>query len=247
MALIPALTCDNPPACRLLRKPRKPSQSFYSDQQQEEILRLPLVPVRQEQSRNRTVEKFNKNAKQMPQTRFSVNTRLGATTYRTGTDSPPPTEESRTREINENLSDITDDSIDKKYVIDSRYREQTNLGTYVPSKSLTKPFRPRGPGRFPLREPIRNPVLFHNYTLQSDIDDSEWRYYKPPLFTLQSFLIDLSDTVRMPVEQVQQIMLSQYNYKKIQKLVSDLCIPKYPELSIQTMSPPGKHSRTQYC
>ena len=237
MALIPALSCSNPPPCRLLRKPRKPSKVFLTEDD-EEVLRLPELSQHIQQARFSNI--YNKNKSKLNKRAFiSAGVQDGTSTQRTGFASPPPSEESRGNSAQDMQLEY-DMVSSPRYVMDSRYREITNLGTYLPGKSLVKPHRPRGPGKFPLREPLRNPLIVHNFITEIDINDTELRYIKPPEFTLQNFLIDLSDCAKVPVEKVQQVMFSRYNYKKIQKIIADICIPKYPELSTQVMTPPGK-------
>ncbi|XP_060070630.1 leucine-rich repeat-containing protein 63-like [Ylistrum balloti] len=139
--------------------------------------------------------------------------------------SPPPSESNPTRKHylyrhviqhgsqQTNVAFVSRD--DKKFILDPLYRVKTSLGTYVDGKSLIKPFKPRGPESFPARPPRRHPEIFHvDY-----VDDI--RYYAPPTFTLETFMMEISDRQRLPMRSVKQAVCSRYNYKKMTKLLAE--------------------------
>ena len=128
---------------------------------------------------------------------------------------------------------------EKKFVLDPLYREHTSLGTYVDGKSLVKPYKPRGPDGLPARHPRRNPEVFHAIDIVDDI-----RFYDPPSFTLENFLINLSDIRGLPLRKIREAVCSKHNYKKLTKLIAETHI--YPQeqekVHLQHLTPEGKHS-----
>jgi len=135
--------------------------------------------------------------------------------------SPPPSESHPTRRTyyrhmihgtpHSNVTFVSKD--DKKFILDPLYRVKTSLGTYVDGKSLVKPFKPRGPESFPARLPRKFPEIF-----QVDYVD-DIRYYAPPAFTLDSFLMEMSEKQSLPVQTVREAVYSKHNYKKMTKIL----------------------------
>ena len=124
-----------------------------------------------------------------------------------------------------------------KYVLDPLYRDNTNVGTYVEGRSLVKPYRHRGPAALPAKLPRRNPtVAFVTFGLDEDME----RYYPPPLFTLQDFLIKVSQVQSLPLEKVKEVMFSKHNYKKVQKMLAQDLVPPLTEYTVTQMRPPGE-------
>lgn len=137
--------------------------------------------------------------------------------------SPPPSESNPVKRMlyrhtihgspQSNVTFISRD--EKKFVLDPLYREKTSLGTYVDGKSLVKPFKPRGPQMFPARPPRRNPEIYSvDY-----IDDI--RFIKPPAFSLDDFLSEMSEYNRIPLVRMREAVYSRHNYKKITKLLAE--------------------------
>lgn len=158
--------------------------------------------------------------------------------------SPPPSESNPTRKHylyrhiihgspQTNVTFVSRD--DKKFVLDPLYRVKTSLGTYVDGKSLIKPFKPRGPESFPARPPRRHPEIFHvDY-----VDDV--RYYAPPTFTLETFMMEISDRQRLPIRTIQQAMFSKHNYKKMTNLLAEQNTFAFSqdEVHTSTLTPEG--------
>uniref|UniRef100_A0A1I8HDR8 Leucine-rich repeat-containing protein 51 n=2 Tax=Macrostomum lignano TaxID=282301 RepID=A0A1I8HDR8_9PLAT len=106
---------------------------------------------------------------------------------------------------------------DKKWVLDSAYNSrQTTAHSRVYGKNLLKPYKPRGPGGLPPREAKRQ-LPFYSDFIRSDEDV---RYTKPPLFTLNDFIIGIAKENKISVSEAQQIIFSSANYKKITDFVA---------------------------
>ena len=111
---------------------------------------------------------------------------------------------------------------DMVYVLDPNYREKTSLGTYVEGQSLVKPFKQRGPEGLPYRRPhLQN---LHQPLVGIIVDRFDTEHYKPPEFTLQDFLLKISQREHVPLEKTQRIMFSKHNYKQLQKLLVEQCL-----------------------
>ena len=126
---------------------------------------------------------------------------------------------------------------EKKFILDPLFRDQTSLGTYVDGKSLIKPYKPRGPEGLPARPPKKNPEIMHAIDITDDI-----RYYTPPAFTLQNFMVHLSDIRNLPLRKVKELVYSKHNYKKLTKLLAEEMI--YPAnqdaVHVNHLTPEGK-------
>ena len=72
------------------------------------------------------------------------------------------------------------------------------------------------------------------------LDEEDERYYEPSAFTLQDFLIHLSETHRMPLKKVKEAVFSKHNYKKIQKIIADKIKPIHAEVKQLELRPSGK-------
>ena len=128
---------------------------------------------------------------------------------------------------------------DTKYVLDPLLREKTNVGTYVEGRALVKPYRTRGPPALPMKPPRRNPQMcFYPFPLGDDFDVE--RFFEPPAFTLQDFLIKVSQAQKLPLDKVKQAIFSRHNYKKIQKILADELLPKQTEFSVTQLKPPSE-------
>lgn len=101
-------------------------------------------------------------------------------------------------------------------MLDPLFRDQTSLGTYVDGKSLIKPYKPRGPDGLPARPPKKNVELMHAIDIVDDI-----RYYNPPAFTLENFMIEMADIKSIPLRKIRETVYSRHNYKKLTKLLAD--------------------------
>jgi hypothetical protein len=126
---------------------------------------------------------------------------------------------------------------EQKYVLDPVYgfsREksspphaQPQTPGYVEGKSLVKPFKPRGPDGFPMRVHRQPPDL--HYDLLWDEDDL--KYFPTPLFTLNEFLIQVSQVQNLPLKQLEKVILSRQNYEKLTKLLAERHLPKSRHVS----------------
>ncbi|XP_060573580.1 leucine-rich repeat-containing protein 63-like isoform X2 [Ruditapes philippinarum] len=155
--------------------------------------------------------------------------------------SPPPSESFQRKSVFRTftypspLSHISYVSRDeKKFVLDPLFRDQTSLGTYVDGKSLVKPYKPRGPDGLPARPPRRNPEIAHAIDIVDDI-----RFYNPPAFTLENFMVDVADVRNIPLRKVRALVYSKENYKKLTKLIAEECIypPTQDEVHLQHLTP----------
>ena len=129
---------------------------------------------------------------------------------------------------------------DLKYILDPIVREKTNLGTYVEGQNLVKPYRNRGPERFPPRlpkqpKPIPPSLLF---------DDHFGRYEEEPSFCLEDFIVTMSHVHHVPLLRTKQIMYSRQTYKKLHKLLSEYLRPKVESVSHVEIRPPCKYIQT---
>ena len=161
--------------------------------------------------------------------------------------SPPPPSESNPRRsygrtvtyqsptLHSRVSFISRE--EKKFVLDPLFRDQTSLGTYVDGKSLVKPYKPRGPDGLPARPPKRNPELMHAIDIVGDI-----RFYSPPAFTLENFMVHLSDIRGVPLRKVREAVYSKHNYKKITKMLVEETInpPTQDGVHLQFLTPEGE-------
>ncbi|XP_074657962.1 uncharacterized protein LOC141910963 [Tubulanus polymorphus] len=112
----------------------------------------------------------------------------------------------------------------QKYILEALYRHNTSEYRIVPSSSSTAPgslvksYKPRGPDAFPMRMPKILPHLMNQYLFLEEQDDL--RYYEPCLFTLNDFLIRVSQIQRLPLRKVKKAVFSKHNYKKLTKLLA---------------------------
>lgn len=148
---------------------------------------------------------------------------------------PPPPSRDNTRTVKKTVPcrSYTANSMEKRYMIDPVHRERTNLGTYVEGQSLLKPYRPRGPAPLPMRQPaVRQPQIIHYI---AEDEEEIMRYYQQPEFTLQDFLIRVSEKEKVPIQKVEEIMYSRHNYKKLQNMLADLVIRPRKQKHIRTV------------
>lgn len=137
-----------------------------------------------------------------------------------------------------------------KYILDNGNRGKTSLGTYVEGQSLVKPYKPRGPDALPARPPKRQPevirVPFFDFDTHDEIEEIK-RYYRPPEFTLQDFLVEVTQQGKVPIECVRNVMFSKHNYKKIQKLLFELVLQPRNQVAVHPTEfrPPGDFSLLQ--
>ncbi len=80
-------------------------------------------------------------------------------------------------------------------------------------EALPRARKPRGPDALPPREPIRACLQMHN--LMQIFDNDDERFIEPPRFTLNDFLINMSEIVDAPLYQVSKAVLSRNTYKHI--------------------------------
>ena len=130
-------------------------------------------------------------------------------------------------------------------MLDQNYRNKTSLGTYVEGQSLVKPYKSRGPDPLPARPPRRQPdiirVPYFDFNFEDEIEELK-RYYKAPEFSLQDFLVELSEHERIPLERAKNVMFSRHNYKKIQLLLYQHFISPKKQVALHSveMRPSGK-------
>lgn len=132
--------------------------------------------------------------------------------------SPPPSESVPTHNayvFRSPVSNVTSlvHPDDKKYILDPLVRGPTSLGTYVDGKSLSKPFKRRGPGHFPQRAP-------KHFIEMLDYDCDDVRFFKPPGFTLEHFMNAVADKNNVPLCRVRELMYSRHNVKKLTDLLA---------------------------
>lgn len=158
--------------------------------------------------------------------------------------SPPPSSSQHARQAfllrlygsaNSNMTYLSND-YDKRYILDRRYRGRTSMGSFADTNSLVKPYSDRGPEPFPLRLPRRNPDF-----LPMDMFD-DVRFYDPPAFRLENFMLHLSAIEEIPLHSVREIITSKHNYKKLTKLLAEHYI--YPlrqtSIHVKQITPEGK-------
>lgn len=126
---------------------------------------------------------------------------------------------------------------EKKFILDPLFRDQTSLGTYVDGKSLVKPYKPRGPDGLPARPPRRNPEIVHAIDVVDDI-----RFYNPPAFTLENFMVRIADIRNIPLRKVRSIMYSKDNYKKLTKIIAEEVLQPETQnvIHLQHLTPEGQ-------
>ena len=161
--------------------------------------------------------------------------------------SPPPSESNPRRGISQRTLHLYGSPLshvsyvnreDRKYVLDPLYRDRTSLGTYVDGKSLIKPFKPRGPDSFPARAPKR--YSEGPFIPPGDPQD-EFQYYQPPAFTLETFVGECAEELKMPLPKIREAMVSKHNYKKLTKLLADQHISQNnSSMHVQEFTPEGK-------
>ncbi|XP_052216236.1 leucine-rich repeat-containing protein 63-like isoform X1 [Dreissena polymorpha] len=156
--------------------------------------------------------------------------------------SPPPSESLHRKSVyrtaypsrQSRMSGVSRD--EKKFVLDPLYRDHTSLGTYVDGKSLVKPYKPRGPDSLPARQPRKHPEITHAIDIVDDI-----RFYHPPAFTLNNFIVKMSDIHGIPYQKVYGYVSSRENYIKLTKMIADEFInPTNHEISLQHLTPEGQ-------
>ena len=171
---------------------------------------------------------------------------------RSGTSPPPPSEfNSSTRKLKSETGSTSlqkstrtrqsaaTHSVHKsgsygRYVLDPIYREQTNIGTYVEGKSLVQPFKPRGPDALPARIPVKRQAPPFEFEEDERYEEEE------PQFTLQDFLVEVSQENNVPLVKVKEIMYSKHNFKKIQEMIAENLEPSHTTLTKVTMKPSGE-------
>lgn len=133
---------------------------------------------------------------------------------------------------------------DRKFILDQnfidRHRSALTPGFASQQQPLVKPYKPRGPDPLPLRSPKKYPQIDYNPNLFAEYDN-EIRYIQPPEFTLQTFLREVSNVEKVPVEKVQEIMYSKHSYRKITKLLQEQIVPKQVEVGKISLDPDGKN------
>ncbi|XP_064638734.1 leucine-rich repeat-containing protein 63-like isoform X2 [Lineus longissimus] len=223
-------------AGRLLRKPRAPTHSFSTSQQSAH----PFLNPKEVLNNAELPDDWDCLSQFTP----SVVPSLA---------SPPPSEYNRRNQSGPGLSpnrlkqnDLTLSPVvsplarrriqknDQKYILDPVYsnsRERSSQSNtlqdatgpgYVEGENLVKPFKPRGPEGFPMRVHRQPPDL--HYDLLWDEDDL--KYFPTPLFTLNEFLLHVSQVQSLPLKQLQKVVLSRHNYKKLTKLLAKKHLPK---------------------
>ncbi|CAH1782216.1 unnamed protein product [Owenia fusiformis] len=125
---------------------------------------------------------------------------------------------------------------DKKYVLDANYRESTfdvnglQEDGIKTKQSSVKPYKPRGPDGLPMRMPKQPPVVSNVY-LYADGPET----YRPPAFTLEDFLVQMSHIHKLSLGSVKEKMLSRHNYKKLTRILADKCF-KLQQTELKTVN-----------
>ncbi|XP_023930593.1 leucine-rich repeat-containing protein 63 [Lingula anatina] len=127
-------------------------------------------------------------------------------------------------------------SQDRRYILDSR-EASTAQHSIVQGRSLVKPYKPRGPDALPARAPKRHPALQYDSNLFVDFSNDE-RYTQPPEFTLQHFLIHMSEVEKIPMDEVKETMYSRHNYKRLTKLLMEKLNPRQTQINTVRVEPP---------
>lgn len=127
---------------------------------------------------------------------------------------------------------------DWRFIIESRYNmnKGSGPGRTLESDSLVKPYKPRGPEPFPLRQP-KQPSEIRPEILYADVDDP--RFYEIPEFTLNDFCHDLSRVYALPTERVKNIVFSKQNFKKMTTLFGSFAQEKR-QVTVKTLELKGK-------
>ena len=225
---------------KLLRKPRAPKP----------LPPLPVTPVPNGQSSHAKLTEYFESIDfgledEIPPTKSRETTIRHSPTPSVVPSlvSPPPSESNARKSVYRTITYMSPQSRvsfisreEKKFILDPLFRDQTSLGTYVDGKSLVKPYKPRGPDPLPARAPRRYPDLLHSTDIIDDI-----RFYSPPAFTLENFLVHLSDVRGLPLRKVKAAVLSKHNYKKLTKLIAEESIYPQPtgEMKLQHLTPEG--------
>lgn len=125
-----------------------------------------------------------------------------------------------------------DEAPDWKFIIESRYNMNNRgnaAGRTLESDSLVKPYKPRGPDPFPLRQP-KQPSEIRQEILYGDVDDP--RFFDVPEFTLNDFCFDISRVYALPRDRVKNIVFSKQNFKKMTTLFASFAeTPKQEKLN----------------
>lgn len=120
---------------------------------------------------------------------------------------------------------------DMRYMLSNQTRSQTvatsastmTRTSYSMGGSLVHPRRTRGPAPLPTRAPIRACLQMQN--LLQLLDEDDQRYVQPPLFTLNDFLLTISDVTSIPLANIERAVFSRRNYKKIVEEVQAALFP----------------------
>lgn len=103
---------------------------------------------------------------------------------------------------------------EKKYILDSVYRDRTAIGSHVNGDSLVKIRKLRGPDPLPARAAKKIPEMVMFY----ESDDE--RYYQSPAFMLEHFLYKFARMKRMSIPQVRSAIYSKHNFQKLTNLIA---------------------------
>lgn len=101
-------------------------------------------------------------------------------------------------------------------------------------RSLVQPVKLRGPDPLPARPAKQKPTVFY-----TPLDDDLQKYYQPPKFTLQDFIVQFSTDENVPVDQVQQTVYSPFTYRKLQSVLQERCCPRNTNLAVQELQLPA--------
>ena len=104
---------------------------------------------------------------------------------------------------------------------------------YVENQFLMRPLRVKGTSSFPARDVKHNPA-----TVKVVSDEETEKYCPPNQFTLQDFVVKLSEMKDIPLETVQKVIYSRNNYETLQKILLEKCRSKCDKLHTQELHLP---------
>lgn len=107
------------------------------------------------------------------------------------------------------------------------------LENYVENQFLMRPLRVKGISSFPARDVKHNP-----FTIKVESEEEKEKHYPPNQFTLQDFVVKLSEMKDIPLETVQKVIYSRNNYQTLQKILLDRCQPKCGKMHTQELHLP---------
>lgn len=127
---------------------------------------------------------------------------------------------------------------DWRFILESKYKIKWDKhgGTRnMESNSLVKPYKPRGPDAFPLREPLKPPEVVNDF-VYADTDHP--RYTEIPAFALEDFQL-LNPLFGYSKSKLKTVVFSKQNYKKLTTLFASF-LEKPPQTRVNTVELKGE-------